>query len=336
MILVTGGAGYIGSHTIVELIAAGHEVVCLDNFSNSNPESVRRIERITGRKLNFVEGDIRDGALLERLLREHAVDAVVHFAALKAVGESVEKPLLYYENNITGTLALLSAMQRVGVSRMVFSSSATVYGTPQALPLTEAHPIGAVNPYGQSKVMVEYILADVCKADPNFSAICLRYFNPIGAHESGLIGEAPTGIPNNLFPFITQVAVGKRAELAVFGNDWDTVDGTGVRDYIHVVDLARGHVKAIDYALKHTGMLAPNLGTGRGTSVLELIQAFERKSGRKIPYRITARRPGDIGACWADPALAERLLGWKAELDVDAMCADGWRWQQMNPDGYAV
>jgi UDP-glucose 4-epimerase len=336
MILVTGGAGYIGSHTIVELIAAGHQVVCLDNFSNSNPESVRRIERITGRELDFIEGDIRDGDLLEALLRQRGVKAVVHFAALKAVGESVEKPLLYYENNVTGTLTLLSAMARAGVTRMVFSSSATVYGTPQTLPLTEAHPIGAVNPYGQSKVFIEHILSDVCKADPGFTAVCLRYFNPIGAHESGLIGEAPNGIPNNLFPFITQVAVGKRAELAVFGNDWDTIDGTGVRDYIHVVDLARGHVKAIDYALKNTGYVTPNLGTGRGTSVLELIQAFERKSGRKIPYRITARRPGDIGACWADPALAERLLGWKAELDVDAMCADGWRWQQMNPDGYAV
>ncbi len=336
MILVTGGAGYIGSHTIIELISAGHEVLCLDNLSNGSREALRRVERIVGRTVPFVEGDIRDGALVERLLREHQVQAVVHFAALKAVGESVAQPLRYYDNNVSGTLTLLAAMQRAEVKRIVFSSSATVYGTPQYLPLTESHPIGAVNPYGQSKVMVEYILSDLCAADPSFCAVSLRYFNPIGAHPSGLIGEAPNGIPNNLFPFITQVAVGKRAELAVFGDDWDTVDGTGVRDYIHVVDLARGHVRAIDYALGHAGYVTPNLGTGRGTSVIELVRAFERASGRKVAYRVAPRRPGDVASSWADASLAAAVLGWRAELDIDAMCADGWRWQQGNPDGYAA
>lgn len=334
MILVTGGAGYIGSHTIVELLAAGHEVACLDNLSNGSLEALRRVERIAGRTVPFVEGDIRDAALVERVLRERQVQAVVHFAALKSVGESVAQPLRYYDNNVNGTLVLLAAMQRANVGRIVFSSSATVYGTPQYLPLTESHPLGPVNPYGQTKAMIERILEDLCAADADFGAVSLRYFNPIGAHSSGLIGEAPQGIPNNVFPFITQVAIGKRAELAVFGDDWDTVDGTGVRDYIHVVDLARGHVQAINYVLAHPGYAAPNLGTGRGTSVLELVAAFERASGRSIAYRIAPRRAGDVASSWADPSLAARLLGWRAELDLDTMCADGWRWQQGNPDGY--
>ena len=335
MILVTGGAGYIGSHTMIELLAAGHDVICLDNLSNGSREALRRVEQIAARRAHFVEGDIRDAALVERLLREHAVEAVVHFAALKAVGESVAQPLLYYDNNVNGTLVLLQAMQRVGVRRVVFSSSATVYGVPQYLPLTESHPLGPVNPYGQTKAMIERVLEDVCAADPNFGAISLRYFNPIGAHPSGLIGEAPQGMPNNVFPFITQVAIGKREALAVFGDDWDTPDGTGVRDYIHVVDLARGHVRAVEFALGHAGYHSPNLGTGRGSSVLELIVAFEQASGRKVAYRIGPRRAGDVGSSWADPTLAANLLGWRAELGLDAMCADGWRWQERNPDGYA-
>ena len=335
MILVTGAAGYIGSHTVVELIAAGHAVVGLDNHANSSPRAWHRVEQIVGRKIPLVVGDVADQDLVASILRRHAVTAVIHFAALKAVGESVAEPLRYYENNIAGTLALLSVMREASVKRMVFSSSATVYGVPQSLPLTESHPVGPVNPYGQTKAMVEQILSDVCQSDAAFGAVSLRYFNPIGAHASGLIGEAPQGTPNNVFPFITQVAVGKRAELAVFGGDWDTPDGTGVRDYIHVVDLARGHVKAVDYVLNHAGAISPNLGTGRGTSVLELVRAFERASGQKVPYRIGPRRSGDIASSWADPALAQRVLGWKAEHDVDTMCVDGWRWQQANPAGYA-
>ncbi len=333
-VLVTGGAGYIGSHTLIELLAAGFDAVCLDNFSNSSPEALCRVEAIAGRPVPLVEGDIRDSALLDRLLAEQKIDAVIHFAAFKAVGESVARPLEYYDNNIGGTLALLQACQRAGVKRFVFSSSATVYGVPDRLPLTEDAPIRAVNPYGATKVMVEQILRDVCVADPEFSAVALRYFNPVGAHESGLIGEDPADTPNNLFPFITQVAIGKRAQLSVFGQDWPTPDGTGVRDYIHVVDLAAGHVAALGFAAGHPGFMPINLGTGRGTSVLELVTAFERATGTRVPYVIAPRRPGDIAACWADPSLAQSLLGWSARRGVEQMCADGWRWQSRNPEGY--
>ncbi|MCU0950259.1 MAG: UDP-glucose 4-epimerase GalE [Burkholderiaceae bacterium] len=335
-VLVTGGAGYIGTHTMVELLNAGHDVVCLDNFSNSAPEAVRRVEKITGRQVTLVEGDIRDADTLDVLLKQRPIDRVVHFAALKAVGESVAKPLAYYDNNISGTLSLLSACQRAGIRRFVFSSSATVYGNPQALPLTEDAPLSAVNPYGATKLMVERILEDLCRADPGFCAVSLRYFNPVGAHDSGTIGEDPRDIPNNLFPFITQVAVGKRPHLNVFGNDWPTRDGTGVRDYIHVVDLALGHLAALDYAREHSGYLAVNLGTGRGTSVLELVTAFERATGQRVPHVIAPRRAGDIAECWADPALAQRLFGWRAERGIDAMCASGWKWQQDNPEGYGA
>lgn len=333
-VLVTGGAGYIGSHTMVELLNAGHSVVCLDNFSNSAPEAIKRVQKITGRQVTLVEGDIRDTDALEVLLSQRPIDRVVHFAALKAVGESVAKPLAYYDNNVAGTLSLLAACQRAGVRRFVFSSSATVYGNPQKLPLTEDAPLSAVNPYGATKLMVERILEDLCRADPQFSAVSLRYFNPVGAHDSGTIGEDPRDIPNNLFPFITQVAVGKRPQLNVFGKDWPTRDGTGVRDYIHVVDLALGHLAALDYAQNHSGYLAVNLGTGRGTSVLEMVQAFEQATGRPVPYSIAPRRAGDIAECWADPSLAQRLFGWSAQRSLQDMCASGWKWQQSNPDGY--
>jgi UDP-glucose 4-epimerase len=333
-VLVTGGAGYIGTHTMVELLNAGHSVVCLDNYANSSPEAVRRVERITGKQVTVVEGDIRDAEMLDLLLKRRPIDRVVHFAALKAVGESVAKPLAYYDNNVTGTLTLLAACQRAGVRRFVFSSSATVYGNPQKLPLTEDAPLSAVNPYGATKLMVERILEDLCQADRQFSAVSLRYFNPVGAHESGTIGEDPRDIPNNLFPFITQVAIGKRPHLNVFGNDWPTRDGTGVRDYIHVVDLALGHLAALDYADRHTGYIAVNLGTGRGVSVLEMVQAFEKATGQRIPHVIAPRRAGDIAECWADPALAQTLFGWSARRTLEQMCASGWAWQQKNPDGY--
>jgi UDP-glucose 4-epimerase len=332
-LLVTGGAGYIGSHTMVELLAAGHEVVCLDNFCNSLPEAVRRVEEIAGRPVELVEGDVRDAQLLERVFRR-PVDAVIHFAALKAVGDSVAQPLEYYGNNVNGTVALLRAMVQAGVKRMVFSSSATVYGTPERLPLTEDAPIRATNPYGATKAMVEQMLRDLSVAEPTFSAVSLRYFNPIGAHPSGRIGEDPRDTPNNLFPYVTQVAVGKRERLSIWGNDWPTPDGTGVRDYLHVVDLALGHLRAVDYSVAHAGFTPINLGTGRGTSVLELVQAFERATGIAIPHTFAARRPGDIAACWADASLAQRLLGWHAERDIEQACADGWRWQQQNPEGY--
>ncbi len=333
-VLVTGGAGYIGTHTMVELLNAGHSVVCLDNFSNSSAEAVRRVEKITGKQVTLVEGDIRDTDTLELLLSQRPIDRVVHFAALKAVGESVAQPLAYYDNNVAGTLSLLAACQRRGVKRFVFSSSATVYGNPQSLPLTEDAPLSAVNPYGATKLMVERILEDLCHADPEFSAVSLRYFNPVGAHDSGTIGEDPRDIPNNLFPFITQVAVGKRSHLNVFGNDWPTRDGTGVRDYIHVVDLALGHLAALDYAQGQRGYRAVNLGTGRGTSVLELVAAFERATGQRVPHVIAPRRPGDIAECWADPTLARALFGWTAMRGIEEMCASGWKWQQGNPDGY--
>jgi UDP-glucose 4-epimerase len=333
-LLVTGGAGYIGSHTAVALLEAGHEVVSLDNYSNSSPRALERVQRIAGRPLATVEGDIRDGALLTRLFTQHAFDGVIHFAALKAVGESVAKPLAYYDNNVGGTLALLQAMQAAGVRRLVFSSSATVYGAPEALPITEAAPIRTTNPYGATKAMVEQVLRDLAAADSRWSVVSLRYFNPIGAHPSGEIGEDPNDIPNNLFPCVCQVAARRRERLAVFGDDWPTPDGTGVRDYLHVVDLAAGHLRAFDYAQRVRGFVPVNLGTGRGVSVLELVRAFEAATGQTIPYSIVARRPGDIASCWADPSEAARLLGWRAELGIEQACADGWRWQERNPDGY--
>lgn len=332
-ILVTGGAGYIGSHTCVELILAGHEVVVLDNFSNSHPESLKRVEQITGRKLSLVEGDIRDQAVIETTLRQHECTAVIHFAGLKAVGESIEKPLAYYDNNVVGSHRLLLAMQNCGVDTLVFSSSATVYGEPQCLPLTEDHPLSATNPYGRSKLVIEDMLRDLWRGNPNWHIAILRYFNPVGAHESGLIGEDPQGIPNNLMPFVAQVAVGRREYLNIWGNDYLTKDGTGVRDYIHVVDLALGHIRALE-RLNSPQCLTINLGTGVGYSVLEVVQAFEKASGRTVPYQISPRRSGDIASCYSDPSNAERYLGWKAERDLAAMCRDYWVWQKKNPQGY--
>jgi UDP-glucose 4-epimerase len=333
-VLVTGGAGYIGSHTMVELLAAGHDVVCVDNLSNSSQEAVDRVAKIAGRKPAFHEADLRDAPALLQVVESYPIDAVIHFAALKAVGESVGRPLAYYDNNVHGTLELLAAMQRAGVHRIVFSSSATVYGNPDKLPLTEDAPIRPFNPYGQTKAMVEQILRDWCTALPGASAVALRYFNPIGAHPSGTIGEDPADVPNNLFPFITQVAVGKRERLNVWGKDWDTPDGTGVRDYLHVVDLALGHVRALEAIDRLPGFTPVNLGTGSGTSVLQMVEAFEQANGVKIPYVFAPRRPGDIAACWADPARATQLLQWRAERTLAQMCADGWRWQRQNPNGY--
>lgn len=333
-LLVTGGAGYIGSHTIVELLAAGHRVVSVDNYCNSSPEALARVESITGRTPVAIEGDLRDAALLDRVFTEHAIDGVIHFAALKAVGESVARPLAYYDNNVGGTLALLAAMQRANVRQLVFSSSATVYGAPDTLPIREDAPVRTTNPYGATKAVIEQMLADLAASDPAWSFVSLRYFNPIGAHPSGLIGEDPHDIPNNLFPFILQVAIGKRERLNVFGDDWPTIDGTGVRDYLHVVDLALGHLRAMELAATRPGYCAINLGTGRGTSVLELVRAFEAATGKRIAREIAARRPGDIAACWADAALAANLLGWTATRTIEQACADGWRWQQRNPNGY--
>lgn len=335
-ILVTGGAGYIGSHTVVELQQAGFGALVLDNLSNSNREALARVERITGQPVEFVEGDIRDEALLDRLLAERRIDATIHFAGLKAVGESVEKPLAYYDNNVAGTATLLRALDRAGSRRIVFSSSATVYGDPESVPIREQARTGPTNPYGRTKWMIEFMLADLAASNPAWSIGNLRYFNPVGAHESGLIGEDPQGIPNNLMPFVAQVAVGRRERLSVFGGDWDTRDGTGVRDFIHVVDLARGHIAALRRVFEHEGAWTVNLGTGNGYSVLELVRAFERASGRPVPYAIVERRPGDIAECFADPAQAARLLGWRAELDLDRMCADAWRWQSGNPNGYGA
>jgi UDP-glucose 4-epimerase len=333
-ILVTGGAGYIGSHTVVELLAAGHDVVVLDNLSNASPEALRRVESIAGRPAPLVEGDVRDEALLGRLLAQHRFDAVIHFAGLKAVGESVARPLQYYDNNVTGTVTLLRALDAAGVRRLVFSSSATVYGDPESVPIREGARTGPTNPYGRSKWMVEHVLEDLAASDPRWAIGNLRYFNPVGAHPSGRIGEDPKGIPNNLMPFIAQVAVGRRERLGVFGGDWPTPDGTGVRDYIHVVDLARGHLAALRRVFDLAGAWTVNLGTGNGYSVLDMVRAFERASGRPVPYTIGPRRQGDIASCYADPARAAELLGWRAELGIDAMCADGWRWQSGNPDGY--
>ena len=334
-LLVTGGAGYIGSHTCVELLQAGYGVVVADNLCNSRREVFGRIERIAGRAVTFHECDVRDAAALRGIFGEHAIDAVLHFAGLKAVGESVERPIEYYDNNVGGTLALCRAMAEAGVRKLVFSSSATVYGDPDAVPVREDHPLRPTNPYGHSKAMIETILQDLFRSDPAWKIALLRYFNPVGAHESGLIGEDPGGVPNNLLPFIAQVAVGRREALNVYGNDYPTPDGTGVRDYIHVVDLARGHLAALEKLATTSEVLSVNLGTGRGYSVLEMVEAFRRASGRDIPYRIVARRPGDVAACYADPALAARLLGWRAERGLERICRDAWRWQSMNPDGYA-
>lgn len=337
-ILLTGGAGYIGSHTAVELLSKGHEVVIFDNFSNSSPASVQRIAQITGRSVPLVQGDVREQSVLEQTLREHAIDSVVHFAGKKAVGESVAQPVDYFDNNVNGTLVLIRAMEAAGVKRLVFSSSATVYGDPQYLPLDEQHPLSVTNPYGRSKLMVEEILSDLHVADSTWALTVLRYFNPIGAHESGLIGEDPAGIPNNLLPFVAQVAVGKRACLNVFGGDYPTVDGTGVRDYIHVVDLARGHVQALERQLQQAQPehLVVNLGTGKGYSVLEVVHAFEHASGRPVPYALVPRRPGDVASCYAQTDKAQEILNWRAQFDIDRMCADAWRWQSRNPDGYQV
>lgn len=327
-VLLTGGMGFIGSHTAVVLQEAGHEPVLFDNLSNADRSVANRIERITGRAPQFIEGDIRDGALLEKVLREEAVDAVIHFAGLKAVGESVVKPLEYFDNNLTGTLRLLEAMRASGVKRLIFSSSSTVYGTPAHLPLQETDPTGeATNPYGRTKIMIEEMLADLCRADPEWSAVCLRYFNPIGAHPSGLIGDDPNGIPNNLLPYVARVAHGTLPRLRVFGHDYPTPDGTGVRDFIHVMDLADGHAKAVPYIMNHTGWIAINLGCGRGYSVLEVVKAFEKASDRSVPYELVDRREGDIAANWCDPARAERLLGWKASRTIDDMCRDAWNFE---------
>ncbi len=334
-VLVTGGAGYIGSHTCVELIQAGHEVLVLDNFGNSKAESLRRVERITGRAVPLVQADVRDRDALRAVFKTHDIDSVIHFAGLKAVGESVMQPLRYYDNNVSGTITLCEVMNEHGVSNIVFSSSATVYGDPHAVPIHEDFPVGGTtNPYGTSKLMVEQMLRDLHVSDPAWRIGILRYFNPVGAHESGLIGEDPNGIPNNLMPYIAQVAVGRREHLQVFGKDYPTPDGTGVRDYIHVVDLAKGHVAALDYLAKNSGLFTVNLGTGRGYSVLEMVEAFGVASGREIACRIAGRRAGDIACCYADPALAKEMLGWSAELGVDRMCQDSWRWQSMNPQGY--
>jgi len=333
-ILVTGGAGYIGSHTCVELLDAGYEVVIVDNLSNSKPEVIKRIRAITGKDFRFYPVDILDKPALSAVFMDNRIDAVIHFAGLKAVGESVEVPLRYYQNNVTGTLVLCEVMQEYGVKKIVFSSSATVYGTPETVPIKEDAPLAPVNPYGRTKLMIEQILQDLYVADQNWSVALLRYFNPIGAHESGRIGEDPHGIPNNLMPYITQVAVGKLPMLRVFGNDYPTRDGTGVRDYIHVVDLSLGHLRALEKLQQDPGVHIYNLGTGKGYSVMDVIAAFEKASGKQIPYEIAPRRAGDVASCYADPAKAKQELGWEAQRDLLMMCIDSWRWQKNNPEGY--
>lgn len=336
-ILVTGGAGYIGSHTLIELIKSDFTSIIYDNLSNSSPIAIERVEKIVGQKIDFIQGDILDKTLLNQVFNEHNFFAVIHFAGLKAVGESVAKPLKYYQNNVAGTLNLLEVMKEFNVKNFIFSSSATVYGDPETLPIVETSPRSATNPYGQSKLMVEYILEDLAKVDDEFNIISLRYFNPIGADASGTIGEDPSDIPNNLMPYISQVAVGKLEKLSVFGNDYDTVDGTGVRDYIHVVDLAKGHVSALQYIEKQEkaiGFEPINLGTGNGTSVLQLVNAFISQTGQAVPYVIAPRRAGDIATCYASSQKAKNLLGWTAEFGIDRMCADTWRWQSGNPKGY--
>ncbi len=333
-ILVTGGAGYIGSHTCVELLNAGYEVVVVDNLCNSSKEALNRVERITGRTVTFYEADLLDRDAITDIFKKEAIDSVIHFAGLKAVGESVQKPLEYYYNNVTGTLILCQVMRDFGVKNMVFSSSATVYGNPATVPITEDFPLSVTNPYGRTKLMLEEILRDLYVADSDWNIILLRYFNPIGAHKSGLIGEDPQGIPNNLIPYITQVAVGKLEALGVFGDDYDTPDGTGVRDYIHVVDLAIGHVKAIERLKEAVGVSTYNLGTGIGCSVFDMVKAFSKVCGKEIPCVIKTRRPGDIATCYGDASLAEKELGWRATRNLDEMCEDAWRWQKNNPNGY--
>jgi UDP-glucose 4-epimerase len=334
-ILVTGGAGFIGSHTCVELLNGGYDVVVADNLVNSNRESLERVERITGKRVAFYETDSRDAAALQRIFDAHAVTGAIHFAALKAVGESVSKPIEYYDNNLGSLLTLLSVMRARNVKQFVFSSSATVYGVPKTSPIDESFPLSATNPYGQTKLIAEQILRDLEVSDPSWRIATLRYFNPVGAHESGLIGEDPGGVPNNLMPYVAQVAVGKLEKLRVFGGDYDTPDGTGVRDYIHVVDLARGHLAALDALVTRDASFVVNLGTGQGYSVLDVVRSFEKASGKPVPYEIVARRPGDVASCFADPAAADKLLGWRAQYGIDRMCADHWRWQSTNPAGYA-
>lgn len=334
-ILLTGGAGFIGSHTALALLEADHDILVYDNLSNASRESLARVEALTGGSIAFVEGDIRDEDKLDRLFSDYEVDAVIHFAGLKAVGESTEKPLAYYDNNVSGTLSLCRALDRAGIRTLVFSSSATVYAESHEMPLSEESATGRpTNPYGSSKLMIEWLLTDLQAADPRWSIALLRYFNPVGAHESGRIGEDPQGLPNNLLPFITQVAVGRLPELSVFGSDYPTHDGTGVRDYIHVMDLAEGHLAALERIAGRTGLYTWNLGTGHGCSVLEMIAAFERESGRKIPYRLVDRRPGDVAECWADASLARRELGWQTRRGIDEIMRDAWRWQHGNPYGY--
>ena len=333
-ILITGGAGFIGSHTCIEMLNAGKDVVVIDNLDNSSSVSLERVEKITGKKVRFYENDVCDKSALHKIFTEENIEAVIHFAGLKAVGESVREPIRYYQNNLESTISLIEVMTEFNVKKIVFSSSATVYGVAKTMPLKEGMPTGAINPYGRTKLFIEEILKDLYVADKDWSIALLRYFNPIGAHKSGLIGEDPKGIPNNLMPYISQVAVGKLEKLHVFGNDYNTVDGTGVRDYIHVVDLAKGHVKAIDWALNNKGCEAINLGTGNGVSVLQLRDAFVKATGVEIPYVIDPRRPGDPDEVYADSSKAEKLLGWKAELGIEEMCEDTWRWQKNNPNGY--
>ncbi|WP_176059890.1 UDP-glucose 4-epimerase GalE [Paraburkholderia sp. BCC1876] len=334
-ILVTGGAGFIGSHTCVELLNGGFDVVVIDNLVNSNRESLRRVEKITGRAVTFYEADACDTAALNRIFDAHSISGAIHFAALKAVGESVAKPIEYYGNNVGSLLSLLGVMRDRNVKQFVFSSSATVYGVPKSSPIDESFPLSATNPYGQSKLIAEQILRDLEIADPSWRIATLRYFNPVGAHESGLIGEDPAGVPNNLMPYVAQVAVGKLEKLRVFGGDYDTPDGTGVRDYIHVVDLARGHLAALDALVQRDASFVVNLGTGQGYSVLDVVRSFEKASGKPVPYEIAARRPGDVASCFADPAAAERIIGWRAQFGIERMCADHWRWQSTNPQGFA-
>ena len=333
-ILVTGGAGYIGSHTVLALLEAGHEVLIVDNLSNSSAKVLPRLEQLSGQVIPFVQADVRDGAALDRIFAEHRIDGVIHFAGLKAVGESVAQPLRYFDNNVGSTLALLQAMDRAGVRRIVFSSSATVYGDPEQVPITESSRLQVTNPYGRTKLICEDILRDLLVSDPRWQVAILRYFNPVGAHISGTIGEHPNGIPNNLMPFITQVAVGQREFLSIFGQDYPTSDGTGVRDYIHVVDLAQGHLAALNYLQDQQASITVNLGTGRGVSVKELADTFARVTGVPVPYRFVDRRPGDVAACYADTRLAGEALGWQAQLGVERMCQDAWRWQSNNPKGY--
>lgn len=333
-VLVCGGAGYIGSHTCVALAERGHRVVIADNFSNSSPRVLLRLQRIIGAPVECERLDFRSKSAVARLFKRHRFDAVMHFAALKAVGESFVRPLAYFENNICGAINLLRAMHEAGVARLVFSSSATVYGDPESVPIDEQARLDVTNPYGRTKLVMEQLINDLCRTDASFRAANLRYFNPVGAHPSGLIGEDPSGIPNNLMPYICQVAAGRRSKLSIFGDDYPTPDGTGIRDYIHVMDLAQAHVVALDYLMRGDGNLTVNLGTGRGISVLELVHAFERASGCSIPYEIVGRRQGDVAQVYADPSLAHRLLGWRTRLDVQAMCRDAWRWQSANPDGY--